>query len=284
MATKGVLIVSALSLMAIIEFGGLASAQQSQAVEWCDNKNGNFSPDLMIRGCTTLIQSRKRSKQNLAVPYHNRGYAYHSKENNDRAIADYNEAIRLDPKYALAYYSRGLAYANKGDNDRANADFNEAIRLDPKYLFAYFVRGITNLYAGALPKSLADLNQATALNPKYAYAALWLDIVAQRSNAPSRLSEAISTTDMTAWPAPVIRMFLGQMPPAAVLAAANDPDGMKKKGQVCEAIFYTGELALRQGAKNEAARLFRLAAGDCPRTFIEWFAANAELKALGVAP
>jgi lipoprotein NlpI len=250
MATKGVLIVSALSLMAIIEFGGLASAQQSQAVEWCDNKNGNFSPDLMIRGCTTLIQSRKRSKQNLAAPYHNRGYAYHS----------------------------------KGDNDRAIADYNETIRLDPKYLFAYFGRGITNLYAGALPKSLADLNQATALNPKYAYAALWLDIVAQRSNAPSRLSEAISTTDMTAWPAPVIRMFLGQMPPAAVLAAADDPDGMKKKGQVCEAIFYTGELALRQGAKNEAARLFRLAAGDCPRTFIEWFAANAELKALGVAP
>ena len=89
---------------------------------------------------------------------------------------------------------------------------------------------------------------------------------------------------MTAWPAPVIRMFLGQMTPAAALAAADDPDATKKKGQVCEANFYSGELALRQGAKDDAARLFRLAASDCPHDFTEWPAANAELKALGAAP
>ena len=88
---------------------------------------------------------------------------------------------------------------------------------------------------------------------------------------------------MTVWPAPVIRMFLGQMTQSAVLAAANDPDPNKKKDQVCEANFYSGELALRTGAKNEALRLFRLAARDCPRGFFEWPAANAELKALGMA-
>ncbi len=79
-------------------------------------------------------------------------------------------------------------------------------------------------------------------------------------------------------------MFLGQMTPAAVRGAADDPDATKKKGQVCEANFYSGELALRQDAKDEAARLFRLAAADCPQDFDEWFAANAELKALGAAP
>jgi hypothetical protein len=59
------------------------------------------------------------------------------------------------------------------------------------------------------------------------------------------LSQAISQIDMTAWPAPVIRLFLGQMTPTAVLAAAADPDAGKKKGQVCEANFYSGELARR---------------------------------------
>ena len=88
---------------------------------------------------------------------------------------------------------------------------------------------------------------------------------------------------MTAWPAPVIRMFLGQMTPAAVLAAADDPDATKKIGQVCETHFYSGELALRTGKKAEAAHLFRLAAGNCPKSFDEWGAANAELKALGTA-
>jgi hypothetical protein len=45
-----------------------------------------------------------------------------------------------------------------------------------------------------------------------------------------------------------------------------------RMSQVCEANFYSGELALRLGTKDEAVRLFRLAAS------------NAELKALGAAP
>jgi lipoprotein NlpI len=75
---------------------------------------------------------------------------------------------------------------------------------------------------------------------------------------------------------------MGQITPAAVLAAADDPDASKKKGQVCEANFYSGELSLTKGSKDEATRLFRLAASDCPHSFDEWDAANAELKALGL--
>jgi Tfp pilus assembly protein PilF len=51
-----------------------------------------------------------------------------NKGDNDRAIADYNEAIRRDPNSALAFDNRGTAYLKKGDNDRAIADYNEAIR------------------------------------------------------------------------------------------------------------------------------------------------------------
>jgi hypothetical protein len=47
---------------------------------------------------------------------------------------------------------------------------------------------------------------------------------------------------------------------------------------------YRGELALQQGAKAEAARLFRLAAADCPKSFIEYGAAIAELKGLDREP
>ena len=109
----------------------------------------------------------------------------------------------------------------------------------------------------------------------------WI-IVGQRSNVPSRLSQLISKIDMTKWPAPVIRLYLGQMTPEAVLAAAaDDADSTTKKGQVCEANFYSGELALQKGTKEDATRLFGLAAADCPKGFIEWSAANAELKALG---
>jgi lipoprotein NlpI len=218
------------------------------------------------------------------VGYNNRGIAYYAKGDNDDAIADYTQAIQLEPKYVSAYNNRAIAYRAKGDNDRAIADYTQVIQLDPKNTYAYFHRGLANLYAGVLPKALADLNQASTLDPKDAYAALWRDIVGQRSNVPSDLSQAISTIDMTKWPAPMIRMFLGQMTPAAVLAAADNADATTKEGQVCDANLYSGELALRQSAKDNATRLFRLAASDCPKTFDEWLAANAELKALGAAP
>ena len=120
--------------------------------------------------------------------------------------------------------------------------------------------------------------------PKYAYVALWLEIVGARNGLPSRLAQTTSQLDMTAWPAPVIGLFLGQMTPAALLAAADDPDPAKKNGQVCEANFDNAELLLSKGAKGEATPLFKLAVADCPHSFIEWDAANFELKALGVAP
>jgi lipoprotein NlpI len=218
------------------------------------------------------------------LAYNNRGNAYKAKGDNDRAIADYNQAISLDPKDALAYNNRGNAYKAKGDNDRAIADYNQAISLDPKSSNSYFNRGRSNLYAGSVEKALADLNQASALAPKYAYAALWLDIVSQRNNLPSRLPQTSSQLDMTAWPAPVVRLFMGQMTPGALLAAADNPDATTKRDQVCEANFYIGELSLMKGSKDEATRLFRLAASGCPHGFVEWDAANAELKALGATP
>jgi tetratricopeptide (TPR) repeat protein len=64
--------------------------------------------------------------------YSNRCDSYRLKGDLDRAIADCNQAIALDPKFAFAYSNRGDAYKAKGDNNRAAADFNEAIRLDPK--------------------------------------------------------------------------------------------------------------------------------------------------------
>ena len=164
------------------------------------------------------------------------------------------------------------------------ADYNEAIRLNPKSSLAYFARGRSYLSAGLVEKALADFNQASAHTPENAYLALWDDIVGRRNHVPSRLAQTISGIDMTVWPAPVIRLFMDQMTPAAVLAAADDPDAAKKRGQVCEATFYVGELSLTKGLKDEATRLFRLAASDCPHSFNEWDAANAELKALGVVP
>jgi lipoprotein NlpI len=223
--------------------------------------------------------------QSRAITYRIRSFHGGGPSDIDRGIYDFSEVIRLDPKRGVAFLERGDTYFAKGDYDRAIADYNEAIRLDPKHAKeAYRNRGHANLYSGALAKALADFNQVSELSPKDAYVALWLDIANNRSNLPSRLADATRQIDMTEWPAPIIRLYLGQLTPEAVLAAADDPNADTKKHQVCEANFYTGELALQHGAKDEATRLFRLAAADCPKTFDEYEAAVAELRAIGATP
>lgn len=219
-----------------------------------------------------------RLDSSLTSAYNNRAYAYESKGDFDRAIADCDAALRLDPNYVNAHTNRGNNYLDKSDYARAIADYDEAIRLNPKSAFAYFKRGLANIYAGMLAKALADLTQASDLDPKDAYAALWLDIAGQRSNVPSRLAQAVPSLDMTAWPAPVVHLFLGEMPPDAVLAAAEDPDASRRKSRLCEAQFYGGAWALRQGRRDEATRLFKLAASACPYSYYEWAAAQAELR------
>ena len=100
---------------------------------------------------------------------------------------------------------------------------------------------------------------------------------------PSRFRRALirSAIDLTKWPAPIVRLYLRQITAETVLVAANDGDAKTRKGRLCEFNFYSGELALQGGSKDDAARLFRLAVADCPKSFAEFIAANAELKELG---
>jgi lipoprotein NlpI len=224
-----------------------------------------------------------RLSPKFVFAFNNRGNAYRLKGNEDRAIADYGEAIRLNPKLVVAFEGRGAAYLAKGDLDHAIADYSEAIRLAPKLTDAYFSRGRAYLYGGSLARAQDEFKQAKELNPKFAYLALWLDIAERRGGLPSHLEQAAKQFDMTAWPAPVVRLLLGELTPAETLAAADDNDPARKQNQVCEVNFYAAELALLQNAKAEALRLFRLADDSCPKYFIEREGARAELRALGAA-
>jgi tetratricopeptide (TPR) repeat protein len=99
-----------------------------------------------------------------------RGVAYADKGDYDKAMADYGQAIRLDPEYAPAYNSRGNAYARKGDFDRAIADLDQAIRLDPAYAAAYSNRGNAYVNKGDNDRAIADFDQAIRLDPEDAVA------------------------------------------------------------------------------------------------------------------
>ena len=108
------LLVGAAALFAVT-----APAVAASRADWDACKGDD--PDRSIAACTRIIQGRGETAKDSAIAHPERGLSYKSKGDFDRAIADFSEAIRFDPKYAEAYYLRGVVYGNKGDLDRAIA-------------------------------------------------------------------------------------------------------------------------------------------------------------------
>ena len=81
----------------------------------------------IILRCDDLIAQDMANSETFVE----RGDAYLNKGEDDRAIADYDTAISLEPDCAEAYGRRGDAHFNKREYDRAIADYDAALRRDP---------------------------------------------------------------------------------------------------------------------------------------------------------
>jgi len=86
-----------------------------------------------------------------------------------KAIDNFNEAIKLDPLYATAYGNRGIVYSKLGEYQKAIEDYNKAIEIYPNYTKAYFNRGSTYVKLEDYQQALKDYNKAIALNPEDPY-------------------------------------------------------------------------------------------------------------------
>lgn len=147
------------ALMTVLAPGGDAAAGDWRACLSSDS-------DQAIAGCTRVIGARRVRRANLSAAYYNRGLAYRDKRIYDKAIADFSEAIRIDPKNAKAHYQRGNIHADLGDSlDLAIADYDMAIRIDPRFVFAYNARGLTLEAKGERARAAADYRSALKLDP-----------------------------------------------------------------------------------------------------------------------
>jgi len=92
--------------------------------------------DKIIAGCGSLIDNEKAPKSDRVKALVARAAAYDRKDMIDRAIGDYDTALRLDPALADIFNARGELWRKKGDRPRALADFGAAIKLDPNQVAA----------------------------------------------------------------------------------------------------------------------------------------------------
>jgi tetratricopeptide (TPR) repeat protein len=171
-----------------------ARTQTAQQRAWCDIKGGAM-PDEVIGSCTAIIQSGQETGRNLAAAFTIRGRAYRAKGDYGRAIADYTDAIRIEPNYVLAFYSRGVAYFNKGDYGRAIADYTESLRLAPRDIIALQNRGHAYQARQDYARAIADYTAAIEIEPKFAYA--FNDRCYARANAGRELQQALDDCNET---------------------------------------------------------------------------------------
>jgi membrane associated rhomboid family serine protease len=157
------------ALMAIVAITTLASFTMP-AAQWrtCMGQL-RIDSDTRIGSCTALIQSSQEAANIRAFAYNNRGLGWLAKGDNDHAIADYSEAIRLHPKKAEYLNNRCWARAIAGrELPLAVADCTEALRIARNDANIMDSRGFTYLRLSQLNDAVADYDEALKLNPKQA--------------------------------------------------------------------------------------------------------------------
>jgi lipoprotein NlpI len=252
-----------------------------------------------------------RLSPDYAVAYMNRGVAFQSMNDHQRAIGDFDRAIacslRLGPGRALAHVSRGISWKFTGDFDRAAADHMEAIalaprlslphgelgtlahfrydfhaavahldraiRLAPRNASYYLMRGRARFDRGDFAAAETDLRYAVNIaGDPYALLFWYLACCKTGHDVAEELASRARRLNGRQWPYPLVALYLGKTDDDAVRTAAKNADDRS------EAEFYIGEWHLHARRRPEAIAALQVAARSCPHWFMEHAAAVIELK------
>jgi tetratricopeptide (TPR) repeat protein len=133
---------------------------------------GHPDPEISISVCSAIIQSGRAGGRELADAHTERGVAFVTLLDYDRALTDFGEAIRLDPKLAKAFANRGAVHGAKQDFDKAIDDFTRAIALTPRSAHAFADRAGMYRLTGQHDAAIRDYSEAIRLDRSFAEAIL----------------------------------------------------------------------------------------------------------------
>ncbi|MGJ3248597.1 MAG: tetratricopeptide repeat protein [Elainellaceae cyanobacterium] len=105
-----------------------------------------------------------------AVEFYQRGIEKTRAGDYQRALADYNQAIKLNPNLAEIYDQRGFVYYRLNDYSSAFADYSQALQINPNLASVYYHRGLTRFALGYSQTAIEDYTQAIHHDPDHAQA------------------------------------------------------------------------------------------------------------------
>ena len=119
---------------------------------------------------TAVFLSKQKIAERVALSHILDGRDWASRNNYEKAIESFSEAIQKNRACAQAYQERGSAYKALSDYQKAVENFNQAIKLKPQEAMSYAGRGLTYYHwrkidSAKLHKAIEDFNQAIHLKP-----------------------------------------------------------------------------------------------------------------------
>ena len=205
---------------------------------------------------------------------------WNAKQEYNKALADFNKAIRLDPKDAFAFNNRGQVWRAKQEYEKAIADYNEVLRLDPKDAWAAYGIGVIRFLTRdrkALDQFQATIDLQGWSGDPVVYSVI---LGSQSSHLLGNSNRAKKFLDDSAgklktdWPYPVVQLLRGELDEPALLALATDND------KLTEARCYLGLQELIANRREAAIVHFTWVRDHGNKTYIEYDIAVAELKRL----
>jgi len=91
-----------------------------------------------------------------------------------KAIDDYDQSIKLAPRFVYSYYNRANTRIQNKNYKGAINDYNKAIFLDEEFARAYFNRGLTYIYLQQTTRGCIDISKAGELGMDEAYTVIKL--------------------------------------------------------------------------------------------------------------
>ena len=210
-----------------------------------------------------------------------RGAALADEGKAHEALHEFDRAVQEYPKRAEGYVARASIYLLLGDYGQSATNLTEAIRIRPDEGGFYFQRGVLYVAAGQYEKAIVDFEKATDLAPSLPYPPILrhVTLLKMGKSGAQDLKRFAKRIAGGAWPAPVFDLFLGKATAETVRTkAAQGAVKDHVSGQKCEAAFYIGEFELSSGQADAAKKQFEEAVEICPKAYVEYLLARAELK------
>jgi len=179
------------------------------------------------------------------------------------AIAAYEKALEIDPKFDHAWSNLGVSLGYLGRYNEAIAAFEKALEIDPKFDHAWYNLGVSLGYLGRYNEAIAALEKALEIYPKYHHA--WNNLgnalhnLGRYNEAIAALEKALEFSGNQKWQAWVTRGWAFIYSGRYIEAIQNWDEGLQEIKAIQN--WPEGLRTLRKYLSIPSNRDYRLACG-----------------------